>query len=70
MCQGIKGGKKLNNLAAFYLHKFLEADKRNKELEHQNKMLKNRCAVYGQGQMCQFCPYDCDNRTQKFKGDK
>lgn len=58
----------MNNMAAYYLHRFLEADKRNKELEHENKMLKNRCSALSEGTMCMFCPYECENRSKDFRG--
>lgn len=41
-----------------------------KELLHENEMLKNRCLALTHGEMCLFCPYDCNNRTTKFRGNK
>ena len=41
-----------------------------KELLHENEMLKNRCLALTQGEMCKYCPYKCENRTTKYKGDK
>lgn len=36
--------------------------------KHENQMLKNRCHALTQGTMCWFCPYECDNREKKFRG--
>ena len=33
-----------------------------KALEQLPK-LQNRCFALTQGQLCMFCPYDCENRT-------
>lgn len=33
-----------------------------KALEQVPK-LQNRCFALTQGQLCMFCPYDCENRT-------
>lgn len=41
-----------------------------KKLQHENKMLKNRCAALTAGTMCKFCPYECDNRTARYRGEK
>lgn len=60
----------MEQLGIFYKAKYLEAKKRNEELEHENKMLKNRCLALTQGEMCKYCPYKCENRTTKYKGDK
>ena len=54
----------------YFLQKYKEAQKKLEDLEHENKMLKNRCAVLGEGQLCQFCPYDCENRTKNYRGEK
>lgn len=38
------------------------------KLKHENKMLKNRCSVLTGGTMCIFCPYDCENRSKRYRG--
>lgn len=60
----------MEQLGIFFRAKYHEAKKRNEELEHENKMLKNRCAALTEGTMCLFCPYDCENRSTKYRGDK
>ena len=39
-----------------------------KKLEHENEMLKNRCAALTEGTMCHFCPYQCERRRHKYRG--
>ena len=58
----------MEQLGIFFRAKYLETKKRNEELEHENKMLKNRCVVLTEGTMCLFCPYDCENRTKEYRG--
>ena len=50
------------------MQKYKEAMKSIEELKHENKMLKNRCSVYSGGVMCAYCPYICENRSQKYRG--
>ena len=40
------------------------------KLQHENKVLKNRCYVLGQGVLCLFCPMECENRTTDYRGDE
>lgn len=46
-----------------------EIQKAIEELKHENKMLKNRCVVFTEGTMCAFCPFECDNRSKKYRGN-
>ena len=38
-------------------------------LQHENNMLKNRCSALTEGTMCQYCPYTCVNRSEKYRGN-
>lgn len=40
------------------------------KLQHENKVLKNRCRVLSQGSLCIFCPMECSNRTMQYRGDE
>ena len=46
-----------------------DAQKEINRLKHENEMLQNRCHALTLGTMCMFCPYDCENRTKKFRGE-
>ena len=39
------------------------------KLEKENKQLKNRCRVLGNGMLCFYCPIECENRTFEFRGE-
>lgn len=39
-------------------------------LEHQNKCLKNRCAIYANIFLCSHCSYECEKRKAKFIFEK
>lgn len=39
------------------------------KIEKENEALKTRCRVLTNGTMCFFCPLECKNRTEKFRGD-
>lgn len=47
-----------------------DAQKEINRLKHENKMLQNSCHVLTHGTMCIFCPYECENREGKFRGEK
>ena len=32
--------------------------------------LQNRCFALTQGQLCMFCPYDCENRTTEHRSEE
>lgn len=40
------------------------------KLRKENRALKNRCRVITQGTMCFFCPMECSNRKEKYRGSK
>ena len=40
-----------------------------KALEQLPK-LQNRCFVLTHGQLCMFCPYDCENRTTEHRSEE
>lgn len=40
-----------------------------KALEQLPK-LQNRCFALTQGQICMFCPYDCENRTTEHRSEE
>ena len=40
------------------------------ELKHENKILKIRCFVFTEGTKCASCPFECDNRSKKYRGDQ
>ena len=42
----------------------------NKELDKENKVLKNRCFALTHGTMCFFCPLNCEHRSKAFRKDK
>lgn len=46
----------------------LETKEYIEKLLHENQMLKNRCVVLTEGTLCFCCPYDCKNRTKKYRG--
>lgn len=33
------------------------------------KPLQNRCYMYTQGQLCIFCPMECEHRISPFRGE-
>ncbi len=39
-----------------------------KQLKHYDA-LTNRCRVLSNGTLCIFCPIDCKNRKDKYRGD-
>ena len=47
-----------------------DAQKEINRLKHENKMLKNRCYANTEGNMCWFCPYEYENRSGKYRGEK
>ena len=40
-----------------------------KQLEDENRILKNRCFLMTMGAMCIFCPFECEKRNGIFRGD-
>ena len=44
-------------------------EKEIETLKHENRVLKNRCRVLGQGVLCIFCPMECVNRSADYRGD-
>lgn len=46
----------------------LETKEFIEKLKHENQMLKNRCSALTGGTMCLYCPFDCENRTKKYRG--
>lgn len=47
-----------------------EAEKLIEKLQQENKMLKNRCRALTVGTMCLYCPYDCERRTERYRGEQ
>ncbi len=45
-----------------------EADKLIEKLQQENKMLKNRCRALTMGTMCMYCPYECERRSERYRG--
>lgn len=45
-----------------------EAEKLIEKLQNENKMLKNRCRALTGGTMCKNCPYDCERRSERYRG--
>jgi hypothetical protein len=40
------------------------------KLREENRALKNRCYIFTRGTMCLFCPMDCGDRKEKFRGNE
>lgn len=47
-----------------------EIQKAIEELKDENKALKIRCFVFTAGTRCASCPFECDNRIKKYRGDQ
>lgn len=45
-----------------------EAEKLIDKIKYENQMLKNRCRALTEGTMCRYCPFDCERRTEKYRG--
>ena len=39
------------------------------KIKSTNKALQNRCKALTQGSLCLYCPIDCEQRVQIFRGD-
>lgn len=62
--EAIKHGKEQLEIFGGEHREFIEIA--IKALEQLPK-LQNRCFALTQGQVCMFCPYDCENRTTEYR---
>ena len=44
----------------------MSSEKRIKELEEENEILKNRCHAMTKGLVCVYCPMKCNNREVEY----
>ena len=58
----------MDKQGVYFLQKYKDAEKRIEQMQHENKMLKNRCSALTNGTMCMFCPYECENRSKEYRG--
>lgn len=51
-------------------HMGIKALEEVEKLRKENRALKNRCYIFTKGTMCLFCPMDCGDRKEKFRGNE